>query len=94
MSHTMELKEGVLEARLTAEVSICEQQNGFVPRKSTIEIVFEQKLSIEMNCEGQNCIASSSVLRTQTMGSWGRNVVEGWETLLGGGCSRLIRNQP
>lgn len=43
----MELQERVIEARLTAEVSICEQQYGFAPRKSTIDIVFELRSLIE-----------------------------------------------
>lgn len=43
VSRTMELQERVIEACLTAEVSICEQQYGFVPRKSTIDNVFEQR---------------------------------------------------
>ncbi|RJG15641.1 hypothetical protein D4A39_16580, partial [Alcanivorax profundi] len=33
MSHTMKLWERVVEARLRGEVSICEQQYGFMPRK-------------------------------------------------------------
>ena len=33
MSHTMMLWERVVEARLRAEVSICEQQCGFMPKK-------------------------------------------------------------
>lgn len=49
MCHTMELQERVIEARLTAEVSICEQQYGFVPRKSTIDTVFEWRSLIEKN---------------------------------------------
>ncbi|KAK3535197.1 hypothetical protein QTP70_004755 [Hemibagrus guttatus] len=35
MSHTMKLWERVVEARLRKVVEICEQQYGFMPRKST-----------------------------------------------------------
>lgn len=45
----MELQERVIEARLTAEVSICEQQYEFVPRKSTIDAVLYQRSLIEKN---------------------------------------------
>lgn len=43
----MELQEGVLQVRLIADMSIFEQQYGFVPRKSTIDVVFEQRSLIE-----------------------------------------------
>uniref|UniRef100_A0A3B3DF61 C-type lectin domain-containing protein n=1 Tax=Oryzias melastigma TaxID=30732 RepID=A0A3B3DF61_ORYME len=38
MSHTMKVWERVVEARLRAEVNICEQQYGFMPRKSTTDL--------------------------------------------------------
>ncbi|KAK3573832.1 hypothetical protein QTP86_032905, partial [Hemibagrus guttatus] len=40
MSHTMKLWERVVEARLRKVVEICEQQYGFMPRKSTTDAVF------------------------------------------------------
>ncbi|KAK3531447.1 hypothetical protein QTP70_020542, partial [Hemibagrus guttatus] len=40
MSHTMKLWERVVEARLRKVVDICEQQYGFMPRKSTTDAIF------------------------------------------------------
>ena len=37
MCHTMKLWERLVEGRLRTEVSICEQQNGFMPKKSTTD---------------------------------------------------------
>ena len=53
MSHTMKLWERVVEARLRAEVSICEQQYGFMPRKSTTDAVFALRMLMEKYREGQ-----------------------------------------
>ena len=53
MSHTMKLWERVVETRLRAEVSICEQQYGFMPRKSTTDAVFALRMLIEKYREGQ-----------------------------------------
>lgn len=36
LSHTMKLWERVVKTRLRAEVKICEQQYGFMPRKSAV----------------------------------------------------------
>ncbi|KAK2902094.1 hypothetical protein Q8A73_011840 [Channa argus] len=52
MSHTMKLWERVVEARLRAEVSICEQQYGFMPRKSTTDAVFALRMLMEKYREG------------------------------------------
>ncbi|KAK2899938.1 hypothetical protein Q8A73_013067 [Channa argus] len=52
MSHTMKLWERVVEARLRAEVSICEQQYGFMPRKSTTDAVFALRTLMEKYREG------------------------------------------
>ncbi|KAK3529130.1 hypothetical protein QTP70_016558 [Hemibagrus guttatus] len=40
MSHTLKLWERVVEARLRKVVEICEQQYGFMPRKSTTDEIF------------------------------------------------------
>ena len=59
MSHTMKLWERVVEGRLRAEVSICEQQYGFMPKKSTTDAVFALRMLIEKYREGQkelNCV--------------------------------------
>ncbi|KAK2891510.1 hypothetical protein Q8A73_017175 [Channa argus] len=52
MSHTMKLWERVVEARLRAEVNICEQQYGFMPRKSTKDAVFALRTLMEKYREG------------------------------------------
>lgn len=53
MSHTMKLWERVVEARLRAELSICEQQYGFMPKKCTTDAVFALRMLIEKYREGQ-----------------------------------------
>uniref|UniRef100_A0A3B3BTI6 ribonuclease H n=1 Tax=Oryzias melastigma TaxID=30732 RepID=A0A3B3BTI6_ORYME len=53
MSHTMKVWERVVEARLRAEVNICEQQYGFMPRKSTTDATFALRMLIEKYREGQ-----------------------------------------
>ena len=40
MNHTMKIWERVAEARQREEVMICEQQYGFMPRKSTKDAMF------------------------------------------------------
>ncbi|KAK3537600.1 hypothetical protein QTP70_016993, partial [Hemibagrus guttatus] len=47
MSHTMKLWERVLEARLRKVVEICEQQYGFMPRKSTTDAIFALRILME-----------------------------------------------
>jgi exonuclease III len=53
MSHTMKLWERVVESRLRAEVNICEQQYGFMPKKSTTDAVFALRMLIEKYRECQ-----------------------------------------
>ncbi|TRY54571.1 hypothetical protein DNTS_001573 [Danionella cerebrum] len=53
MSHTMKLWERVVEARLRREVDICEQQYGFMPRKSTTDAIFALRLLMEKYRDGQ-----------------------------------------
>ena len=53
MSHTMKLWERIIKARLRAEVSVCEQQCGFMPRKSTTDGVFALRMLIEKYIEKQ-----------------------------------------
>ena len=53
MSHTMKLWERVVEARLRTEVSICEQQYGFMPKKRTTDAKFALRMLIEKHREGQ-----------------------------------------
>ena len=53
MSHTMKLWERVVESRLRAEVNRCEQQCGFMPKKSTADAVFALRMLMEKYREGQ-----------------------------------------
>ena len=53
MSHSMKIWERVVEARLRQKVQICEQQYGFMPRKSTTDAIFALRLLIEKYREGQ-----------------------------------------
>ncbi|KAK3517688.1 hypothetical protein QTP70_015678, partial [Hemibagrus guttatus] len=53
MSHTMKLLERVVEARLRKVVEICEQQYGFMPRKSTTDAIFALRILMEKYRDGQ-----------------------------------------
>ncbi|KAK3570643.1 hypothetical protein QTP86_024559 [Hemibagrus guttatus] len=53
MSHTMKLWERVVEARLRKVVEICEQQYGFMPRKSTTGAIFALRILMEKYRDGQ-----------------------------------------
>uniref|UniRef100_A0AAQ6IRJ4 Reverse transcriptase domain-containing protein n=1 Tax=Anabas testudineus TaxID=64144 RepID=A0AAQ6IRJ4_ANATE len=53
MSHTMKLWERVVEARLRKKVEICEQQYGFMPRKSTTDAIFALRMLMEKYRDGQ-----------------------------------------
>ncbi|KAK3575628.1 hypothetical protein QTP86_031584 [Hemibagrus guttatus] len=53
MSHTMKLWERVVEARLSKVVDICEQQYGFMPRKSTTDAIFALRILMEKYRDGQ-----------------------------------------
>ncbi|KAK3531996.1 hypothetical protein QTP86_002517, partial [Hemibagrus guttatus] len=53
MSHTMKVWERVVEARLRKVVEICEQQYGFMPRKSTTDAIFALRISMEKYRDGQ-----------------------------------------
>ncbi|KAK3563354.1 hypothetical protein QTP86_021834 [Hemibagrus guttatus] len=53
MSHTMKLWERVVEARLRKVVEICEQQYGFMPRKSTTDASFALRILMEKYRDGQ-----------------------------------------
>ena len=48
----MKLWERVVEARLREEVKICEQQYGFMPRKSTSDAMFALRMLMEKYMEG------------------------------------------
>ncbi|KAK3535468.1 hypothetical protein QTP70_016891 [Hemibagrus guttatus] len=53
MSHKMKLWERVVEARLKKVVEICEQQYGFMPRKSTTDAIFALRILMEKYRDGQ-----------------------------------------
>ncbi|KAK3538041.1 hypothetical protein QTP70_027394 [Hemibagrus guttatus] len=53
MSHTMKLWERVVEARLRKIVEICEQQYGFMPRKSTTDAIFALRILMQKYRDGQ-----------------------------------------
>ncbi|MCI4382159.1 hypothetical protein PGIGA_G00260580 [Pangasianodon gigas] len=53
MSHTMKLWERVVEARLRKVVETCEQQYGFMPRKSTTDAIFALRILMEKYRDGQ-----------------------------------------
>ncbi|KAK3555368.1 hypothetical protein QTP86_014961 [Hemibagrus guttatus] len=53
MSHTMKVLERVVEARLRKVVEICEQQYGFMPRKSTTDAIFALRILMEKYRDGQ-----------------------------------------
>ncbi|KAK3530194.1 hypothetical protein QTP86_018067 [Hemibagrus guttatus] len=53
MSHKMKLWERVVEARLRKVVEICEQQYGFMPRKSTTDAIFALRILMEKYKDGQ-----------------------------------------
>ncbi|KAK3525112.1 hypothetical protein QTP86_016485, partial [Hemibagrus guttatus] len=53
MSHTMKLWERVVEARLRKVVEICEQQYGFMPRKSRTDAIFALRIMMEKYRDGQ-----------------------------------------
>ncbi|KAK3505781.1 hypothetical protein QTP70_003995 [Hemibagrus guttatus] len=49
----MKLWERVVEARLRKVVEICEQQYGFMPRKSTTDAIFALRILMEKHKDGQ-----------------------------------------
>ncbi|KAK3543381.1 hypothetical protein QTP70_018399 [Hemibagrus guttatus] len=53
ISHTMKLWERVVEARLRKVVEICEQQYGFMPRKSITDAIFALRILMEKYRDGQ-----------------------------------------
>ncbi|KAK3556555.1 hypothetical protein QTP70_009541 [Hemibagrus guttatus] len=53
MSHTMKPWERVVEARLRKVVEICEQQYGFMPRKSTTDAIFALRILMKKYRDGQ-----------------------------------------
>ena len=55
-SHTMKLWERIIEARIRNEVTIAEQQFGFIPGKSTTDAIFCLKMLLEKWTKGQKAV--------------------------------------
>ena len=53
MSHTMKLWERIIEARIRKEVTIAEQQFGFMPGRSTTDAIFCLRMLLEKWTEGK-----------------------------------------
>ena len=56
MSHTMKLWERVIEARTRKEMTIAEQQFGFLPGRSTTDAIFCLRMLLEKWTEGQKAV--------------------------------------
>ena len=56
MSHTIKPWERVIEARARKEVTIAEQQFGFMPEKSTNGAIFCLRMLLEKWIEGQKAV--------------------------------------
>ena len=56
MSHTMKLWERIIEARISKEVTIAEQQFGFMPGSSTTDAIFCLRMLLEKWTEGQKAV--------------------------------------
>ena len=53
ISHSMKIWERTIERRLRQEVTICEQQYGFMPGESTTDPMFALRLLMEKYRKGQ-----------------------------------------
>ena len=56
MSHIMKLWERIIEARIRKEVTIAEQQFGFMPGRSTTDAIFCLRMLLEKWTEGQKAV--------------------------------------
>ena len=56
MSHTTKLWERIIEARIRKEVTIAEQQFGFMPGRSTTDAIFCPRMLLEKWTEGQKAV--------------------------------------
>ena len=56
MSHTMKLWERIIEARIRKEVTIAEQQFGFMPGRSITNAIFCLRMLLEKWTEGQKAV--------------------------------------
>ena len=53
ISHTMKIYERIIEGRLRMETTICEEQFGFMPGKSTVDAIFALRQTVEKYREKQ-----------------------------------------
>ena len=56
MSHTMKLWERIIEASIRKEMTIAEQQFGFMPGRSTTDAIFCLRMLLEKWTEGQKAV--------------------------------------
>ena len=56
ISHTMKLWEMIIEARIRKDVTIAEQQFGFMPGRSTTEAIFCLRILLEKWTEVQKAV--------------------------------------
>ena len=56
MSHSMKLWERVIEARIRKEVTIAEQQFGFMPGRSTTDAIFCLMMLLEKWTESEKAV--------------------------------------
>ena len=56
MSHTRKLWERIIEARIRKEVTIAEQQFGFMPGRSTTDAIFCLRMLLEKWDEGKKAV--------------------------------------
>ena len=56
MSHTMKLSERVIEARIRKDVTIGEQQFGFMPGRSTTDAIFCLRMLLEKWTAGKKAV--------------------------------------
>ena len=74
MSHTTKLWEKVMKARIRKEVTIAEQQFGFMPGKSTADAIYCLRMLLEMWTEGRRqCTVLLLTWRKHTTGYAERN---------------------
>ena len=60
ISHTMKLREKVIEARTRMEVTMAEQQFGFMPGMNTTDAIFCLRMLLEKWIEGQKAVHCAS----------------------------------
>ena len=56
MSHTIKLRERVINSRITNEVKIAEQTFGFMPGRSTADAIFYLRVLMEKWSGGQKAV--------------------------------------